>query len=166
MTQTKDKTTGSDVQVSARTRLDETENPRDTTDTLREQAERQEKQQADELKAGTKGGVTKDGPTIAHNRVAVSHQSVGVQGGLVDQMTRRSIDDVMEGHFCTVDRTHKDVDTDLLPGGEDGYGVYLSPATTDEHGYPITANVRLRDATNATITVPYEALRPAEARGR
>jgi hypothetical protein len=30
----------------------------------------------------------------------------------------------------------------------------------------VTARVRLRDATNATVVVPYESLRPAEAGGR
>lgn len=122
----------------------------------------QEQAQRDQLKAGL-NGVAKDGPTVAHNR-NVGANAQGVQNGFIDQMTRRDLSDALEGHFCTVDRTHKDVDEALLPAGEDGYGVYESPATTDEHGYPVTANVRLRS--NQLITVPYEALRPAEARGR
>lgn len=122
----------------------------------------QEKAQKEQLKAG-ENGVAKDGPTVAHNR-GTGGKEQGVQGGFIDQMTRRDVNDVMEGHFCTVDRTNKDVNEALLPPGEDGYGVYESPAVTDEHGYPITANVRLRS--NILITVPYEALRPAEARGR
>lgn len=125
-------------------------------------SDNQLKAQQEQLKAGQKG-VAKDGPTVAHNRTTGA-DSQGVQGGFIDQMTRRDLSDVMEGHFCTVDRTHKDVNTDLLPPGEDGYGVYESPATTDKDGYPVTANVRLRS--NQLITVPYEALRPAESRGR
>lgn len=120
------------------------------------------KAQQEQLKAG-QGGKAKDGATVAHNRTTGS-DAQGVQGGLIDQMTRRDLSDVMEGHFCTVDRTNKDVDASLLPPGEDGYGVYESPATTDKDGYPVTANVRLRG--NLLITVPYAALRPAETRGR
>lgn len=163
MSTTKDKSTDTEAPVAARSRLDETENPRSVTDNLQDAAEQQEKQQAAELRAGKSGGETKDGPTVAHNRSA---RSTGVQNGFIDQMTRRSLADVMEGHFCTVDRTHKDVNTDLLPEGEDGYGVYLEPASADENGYPITARVRLKDATNAEIVVPYDALRPSESRGR
>lgn len=123
-------------------------------------SDEQLKAQQEQLKAG-KNGEAKDGPTVAHNRTATN---TGVVGGFIDQMTRRDMSDALEGHFCTVDRTHKGVDADLLPAGEDGYGVYESPATTDKHGYPVTANVRLRS--NRLITVPYDALRPAESRGR
>lgn len=121
----------------------------------------QEKAQAEQLKAG-QNGVAKDGPTVAHNR-STGANAQGVQGGFIDQMSRRDMSDALEGHFCTVDRTHKDVDENQLPPGEDGFGVYESPAVTDEDGYPVTANVRLRG--NVLITVPYEALRPAESRG-
>jgi hypothetical protein len=121
------------------------------------------KDQQDQLKAGQKNGADKGGPTVAHNR-STGSDAQGVQGGFIDQLTRRDPSDVMEGHFCTVDRTHKGVDESFLPAGEDGYGVYESPAVTDEHGYPVMATVRLRS--NQLITVPYEALRPAESRGR
>lgn len=117
--------------------------------------------QQEQLKAGQKAEA-KDGKTVADNRLPGGNS--GVQGGLIDQMTRRDMSDALEGHFCTVDRTHKDVDDKLLPPGEDGYGVYESPATVDEHGYPLTGIVRLKN--NQLVTVPYEAIRPAEPRGR
>lgn len=126
---------------------------------LEEQAKEQEKAQAESLKAGA-NIPAKDADNIAAARAPVGKGGNGVQGGLVDQMTRRDVSDVMEGQFCTVDRTHKDVDENMLPAGEDGYGIYRGPATTDEHGYPVTAQVDLRDSSFASITVPYEALRP------
>jgi hypothetical protein len=163
-TQQKSSSTDTDVKVAAREQLDQVENPRDTADTLRNAADAQEKAQSEQLKAG-QGGEQKDGPTLAHNRVAVSHQSVGVQGGRIDQMTRRDVTDALENHFCTVDRTHKGVNSDDLPDGQDGYGVYIEPATTDEHGYPTTARVRLHGESIFRV-FPYDALRPAESRGR
>lgn len=108
-------------------------------------------------------GKAQNADSIPDQRAPTGYGGRGVQGGFIDQMTRRDSSDVPEGHFCTVDRTAKGVDTDLLPEGEDGYGVYLSPGETDKDGYPVTALVRLRDNTNATITVPYAALRPASA---
>lgn len=155
------KSTKSDAPVAARAQLAEQDATADT-DRLTDAATDQEKLQREELRAG-KGGVAKDGPSIPDNRTPTGVGGRGVQGGFVDQMSRRDASDVMEGHFCTVDRTHKDVDTNLLPAGEDGYGVYVEPAVTDENGYPVTATVRLRDNTNRLITVPYEALRPASA---
>lgn len=156
------KTTKSDAPVAAREQKDADEAATATTTPSDDTISEQEKAQAEQLKAG-QNGVAKDGATVAQNRSTGSNDA-GVQGGFIDQMTRRDMSDALEGHFCTVDRTHKDVDENLLPAGEDGYGVYESPAVTDENGYPVTANVRLRD--NSLITVPYEALRPSESRGR
>lgn len=156
------KSTKSDAPVAARETRDVAEADVATGVPSDDTISAQEKAQAEQLKAG-QNGVAKDGPTVAHNRGTGSNDQ-GVQNGFVDQLTRRSLDDALEGHFCTVDRTHKGVDENQLPAGQDGYGVYESPATTDEHGYPVTANVRLRS--NVLITVPYEALRTVEPRGR
>lgn len=95
-------------------------------------------------------------------------QSEVVQGGLVDGMSRRSGLEPMEGHFVSVDRTADGVSDQLKEVGanpdRDAYGVYLSPAECDdETGYPITVNVRLRDDTNALVTVPFDAVSPSEA---
>ena len=153
--------TQSDAPVAAREQLEQADGSANEK-ALEQAAKEQEKAQADQLKKG-QGGEQKDGNNIADNRTPTGLGGRGVQGGFVDQMVRRDVTDALEGHFVTIDRTHKDVNTDLLPPGEDGYGVYLSPATVDENGYPVTANVRLQDSSFATVVVPYEALRPSEA---
>jgi hypothetical protein len=158
-----DSTVKSDAPVAARAELEEASGEAHQS-AVEERVKRQEKQQQDELKAGKSGGADKPHDDIAANRTSPgAHNSVGPQGGLVDNMTARDRSDVAEGTFCTVDRTHKGVDTDLLPEGEDGYGVYLEPAVVGKDGYPETAIVRLRDDTHRTIRVPYESLRPAVA---
>jgi hypothetical protein len=104
-------------------------------------------------------------------RVPAGGGGKGAQGGFVDNMSRRHDGDALEGHFCTIDLSNKDVLKALKERGiedptpfEGGYGVYVSPAERDaETGYPVTANVRLRNSHNALITVPYEALSPSEA---
>lgn len=154
-----------DVKTAAREQLDQLTDPQDTTSTLAEQAKAQDKAQADQLKAGESGGVTKQGKTLAHNRAPESGPGSGVQGGRVDNWTRRDASDALEGHFVTVDRTHKDVDTDLLPDGQDGFGVFIEVASVGSDTYPETARVRFRNETISHV-FPYAALRPAEARGR
>lgn len=105
-----------------------------------------------------------DGGAIADNRAAVGQSGQGVQGGVVDQMTRRSARDVMQGHFCTIDRTHSGIDKDVqeILDGRDGYGVYMEAGEVDAGGFPKTAIVRLHDTTGQTVTVPYESLRPVD----
>lgn len=105
---------------------------------------------------------------IAEQRVPAGQTGAGPIGGRVDNMTRRSGREPQEGHFVTIDRTHKDVDTDsdeaLLSPDVDGYGVFESVAEVGKDGYPETVNVRLRDDTaGALVTVPFDACRPAEA---
>lgn len=108
-----------------------------------------------------------DNANVAGERAGAGLSEV-VQGGLVDGMSRRSGREPLEGHFVTVDRTAEGVSDQLKEVGanpdRDAYGVYLSPAETDPNtGYPVTINVRLRDDTNALITVPFESAQPSEA---
>lgn len=121
---------------------------------------------AKEAPAGARVGQTVDTPTVM---------------GKVDQMSRRSGADALEGHFVTIDPTVDGVedayrDARLIRDEDDPrgeyrhtgfYGVYIQPAATDPvTGIPVTAVVRLRDDTNALVRVPYEALSPAQAGGR
>jgi hypothetical protein len=110
----------------------------------------------------------KEGGKIADNRAAVGHKNQGVQGGLVDQMTRRSASDALEGHFVTIDRTHSGLSKEAkeLLDGRDGYGVYTEPAAVDSGGFPTEAVVILRDSTNARVVVPYDSLRPSDVNRR
>lgn len=148
----------------------------DQTKSLEEQAKAQEKQQAEELKAGAqaKADPAQESDVPAAKRTGREDEKT--QNGFMDQMSARSGGDVYEGHFCTVDLNAKGVkeaykaaglvnDEDDFVGGD--YGVYIEPGTLDkDSGIPVTAVVRLRDATNARVAVPYDALSPAEARGR
>lgn len=93
------------------------------------------------------------------------------QNGLVDNVSRRDDSDALEGHFVNIDTSNADVKKALKEKGVDtiegSYGVYVEPATRDEKtGFPVVAMVRLRGASNAMLAVPYDALTPAEARGR
>lgn len=155
--------TTSDAPVAARERLDQAkaDDAAPQEQQLKTAVTEQEKAQAEQLKAG-RHGVAKDGPTLADNRVATGKGQSGVSGGFIDQITRRDVTDCMEGHFCTIDTSHKDVD---LPDGEDGYGVYVGPAVADDNGYPVTGTVRLHNSPQL-VTVPYEAIRPSDPRGR
>lgn len=83
--------------------------------------------------------------------------------GHIDSMTRRDDRDVFDGHFCNIDLNHAGVRDDLRESGLD-YGVYTGPASVED-GRPVDANVTLRE-TGAHVVVPYEALRPAQPRGR
>lgn len=109
-----------------------------------------------------------DGGAIADERAAAGHKNAGVQGGLVDQMTRRSASDALEGHFVTIDRTNSGLSKEAkeLLDGRDGYGVYTEPAETDAKGFPTQAVVILRDSTNARVVVPYDSLSPSDANRR
>lgn len=107
---------------------------------------------------------------VAEQRAPAGDGQRGPREGRVDGQTRRSGVEVLQGHFCSIDRTAKGVSDELARVGaladRDGYGVYLEPAEVDKDGYPKTALVRLRDDTHAIVTVPYDALRPAQAGGR
>lgn len=175
MAETKSKQ--SDTKVAARNELDQASGEQnDPTKRLKKQAEEQEKAQADLLAAGAKA--KKDPAQESDVPVAKRTGRVDekTQNGFMDQFSRRDGNDPFEGHFVTVDLNADGVkesyaaaglvdDDDNLAGGD--YGVYVEPATLDpESGIPETVVVRLRDATNARVTVPYAAVFPAEARGR
>ena len=114
-------------------------------------------------KSSSKSKEVLDGGAIANNRAAAGRKGQGVQGGLVDQMTRRKGDDAVEGGMVYVDRTHSDLSDDVqeLLGGLDGYGVYTEPAEVDEGGFPKTVVVLLRNS-GQRIVVPYDACRPVD----
>lgn len=107
-----------------------------------------------------------DNANVAEQRAPVGHGEAGPLEGRVDGQSRRHVGEALTGHFVTVDRTVEGVPVESLPEGRDGYGVYEATVETDGEGYPETVTVRLRDETNALITVPYEALRPAQAGAR
>lgn len=93
------------------------------------------------------------------------------QNGLVDNVSRRDDSDALEGHFVNIDVQNADVKKALKDAGVDtiegSFGVFTEPATRDpKDGFPVKVMVRLRGASNALLTLPYEALSPAEARGR
>lgn len=168
----------SESPVAARERLDEIENPGGSGASLEQQAKDQEKQQADELSSSLSGSGNKAAEQLQANAsdapaaARAGHEAEApTKGGFVDQLSRRSGGDALEGHFVTIDLNNKGVkDAYKQVGLEDhtgGYGVYLEPASLDpKTGIPETSIVRLRDDTNARVTVPYEALSPAGSGGR
>lgn len=166
------KATKSDAPVAAREQLDAQEADANATDNLEEQAKEQEKLQAEQLKAGQGVGEDKTDLTPAQQR---GNERVGTVAGFVDQMSRRSGSDALEGHFVTIDQNFDGVKEAYVQAGladEDGnpiagdYGVYIEPADLDETGFPVSGVVRLRDDTNARVVVPYDAMNPAAAGGR
>jgi hypothetical protein len=171
--------TKSETPVAARAALDEQSPEAETsTDRLEQQAKEQEKEQRQALREGQ----VNSGPLAKvhdeHQRLLKKNDVASVragvkgvlvtQGGQIDNMTRASDADALEGHFCKIDLSHKSLDKDLKDYlGERDYGVYLAPGSLDpETGRPVLAQVRLRDDTGETVTVPYEALRPSLAGGR
>lgn len=169
------KTTKSESPTAARAQLDAREaSPEgNTEEQLSEQAKRQEAQQAAELKLGEKLGK----PTAALSEASVAEQRAGQLGAKpqfarVDNMTRRSDADPIEGHFVSIDLSNdaakEAVEAVIGEGnarfGSGDYGVYLEPAQVNqETGYPETIMVQLRDEHAAFVTVPFEACSPALA---
>lgn len=161
-----DSSTKTDAPVAARAAVDEAE-PKSQRELLEKQAKEQEKLQSEQLRDGKKNAHVQpgDSPPEVRANAGTAH-SKGPQGGFVDGMSRRDASDALEGHYVVIDRTHKGVDEDLLPEGQDGYGVYVSPASVGDDGYPDVAIVQLRDDSHAIIRVPYESLRPVAGGGR
>lgn len=139
-----------------------------------------DEQRDDQLKAGkAKGAARTAARKLAKGTPA--EQRAGYLGarptdGRVDNMTRRDDTDVLQGHFCQIDFGDKEFGDAALKAvelaigegnaglGRGDYGVYTEPGELDDDGYPITANVLLRDEHAALVGgVPYGALRPANA---
>lgn len=89
--------------------------------------------------------------------------------GRVDNTTARSGADALTGHFVNIDTSDAAVKKeyeDKNLASHQSYGVFLEAGDTNKDGWPETVVVRLRDDTNALVTVPYAALSRAEAGGR
>lgn len=172
--------TKSESPVAARAELDaQAAGPEgNQEEQLEQSAKDQEAQQKQELREGKRAGKG------AVELETIAEQRSGRQGekplfGRVDNMTRRSDAEPLEGHFVHIDYSGdggKEAATsvatllgeDALQGREPGvgvadYGVYLQPGQLGEDGYPATAIVMLRDEFAANVVVPYESLRPALA---
>lgn len=173
-----DKQTKSESPVAARERLDERTDPGASTDVLEQQATDQERTQREELGSSLSGPGHKATEKLQANADKVpaaaraGHEAEApTKGGFVDQLSRRDGSDALEGHFVSIDLNDKGVKDAYAQVGLDdhtgSYGVYLEPASLNpETGIPESAIVRLRDDTNARVTVPYGALSPAVAGGR
>lgn len=137
----------------------------------------QKKAQAEQLAAGKKaksGGAHQkaidDGDISAARNAASNLASV-----VIDNYTRRNVNEAMHGHFCLIDLSAAGVKEGYKAAGlvdDDGeythrgdYGVFLGAGEVDDKGYPVTGTVRLRDETSVAVTVPYEALRNTPSRG-
>lgn len=143
------------------------------TETAEVEAERNE-----QLKEGEATGAAKKAANARGDWTPAEHRARKAGAtpldGRVDNMTRRSDRDVLEGHFCTIDLSDKDAkagvehligEGNAHPGSGD-YGVYVGPGELDGDGYPLTARVLLRDEHAGEVLVPYAALWPAQAGGR
>lgn len=168
-----DTPTKSDSTVAAREQLEQT----GASDPgLEQRAKDQERQQREELGSKLTGSAAQAASKLQTSEVTAAARAgvqaqTATQGGFMDQASRRSGEDALEGHFVTIDLSNKDVQqaySDVrLDGHRGDYGVYLEPALRDpDSGIPVTAVVRLRDETHARVVVPYEALTPAGGGGR
>jgi hypothetical protein len=179
------RSTKTDSPVAAREQMDEQQgqtgpDPKEQKREVREQ----EKTQREELGQKDTGPAAKaatalqkmaaDAPAAAR---AGTHTNAPTRGGFMDQLSRRSGADALEGHYVTIDLGHKDVKQtfeDRFGTDDDGnlnhtgnFGVYLEPQLRNpDTGIPETITVRLRDDTHALVVVPYEACSPAGPRGR
>ena len=159
--------------VAAREQLQERE-AEPNEDQLEDQAKEQEAQQKDELRSGKQSSSTDKSDEVAEAPAGVrgTSDAGSTQGGFMDQMSRRSGADALEGHYVTIDLTAKGVSEAYEALGLEehtgNYGVYVEVGSIrdDGTGIPETAVVRLRDNTHALVAVPYNALSPAEPRGR
>lgn len=180
------KSTKSDSPVAAREQLDEQEaGTGPDPEEQEKQAKAQEKQQREELTSGKPSGpgakaaaalqkAAQDAPAAAR---AGTHTNAPTRGGFMDQLSRRSGADALEGHYVTIDLGDSDVQAaykDKFGEDDDGnlnhtgnFGVYMEPQVRNpDTGIPETISVRLRDDTHALVVVPYEACSPAGPRGR
>jgi hypothetical protein len=180
------RSTKSDSPVQAREELDEQQGAGGPDEKEQEkQAKAQEKEQREELAGGkVKGSAAKaaaalqkaaaDAPAAAR---AGTHSNAPTRGGFMDQLSRRSGADALEGHYVTIDLGDSEVQEaykDKFGEDDDGnlnwtgnFGVYMEPQVRNpDTGIPETISVRLRDDTHALVVVPYDACYPAGPRGR
>jgi hypothetical protein len=142
-------------------------NPDELEKRAKDQESERDKALSSKLPGGDKSKEVREAP--AKVRSAMGSPT---QGGFMDNMSRRSGADALEGHYVTIDMSHKGVaETYEALGITDkagNFGIYTEVGSVrdDGTGIPETAVVRLRDATHSVVTVPYEALSPAEPRGR
>lgn len=171
-------TTRSDSPVAAREQVQSTEHE----DNREQLAKEQEAQQRAELRDKGTRAQREHGKRLADMDPAGQRAKAvapgAVQGGLMDSMSQRTGADAMTGHFVRIDLNNKDVQeayAGVFPEERFGegykhtgdFGVYVDNGLVDpETGIPETVLVRLRDDTHALVTVPYEAVRPAQAGGR
>ena len=141
--------------------LEQREGTNDGTDSLEEAAKEEKATQKAEMAAGKKGVAPEKTNSLAGENASDHVAAVYPGSGhRPDQLTVRGNDKVFYGHFCTVVK-HKDVDKE----NEGVYGVYVDTVAFEENGDPKQVLVRTRDADNRLISVPYDAIRPAEGRG-
>jgi hypothetical protein len=168
--------TSSDAPVAAREQVEQINSPGgDASATLEQRAKEQEAQQRDALSSSLSGAgndaVTKvqaqasDAPAAARQGAPTN---VPTQSGFMDQASRRSGSDALEGHFVSIDLNHKGVKQAYERAGlgdhRGDWGIYLSPTVLNpDTGIPEFGIVQLRDDTNARLTVPYDALSPSAA---
>jgi hypothetical protein len=118
-----------------------------------------------ELEARAEG--SQDGGEIADNRAAAGHKGQGVQGGFVDQMTRRSAHDALEGHFVT--STARRAACPRRPRSCSTAATATASTPSRPRSTPAASRRRRRDParrSNARIVVPYDALSPADPNRR
>jgi hypothetical protein len=179
------RSTKTDSPVAAREQMDEQQgqtgpDPKQQKREVREQ----ERTQREELSQKDTGSAAKAAAALQKNAEeapaaarAGTHTNAPTRGGFMDQLSRRSGRDALEGHYVTIDLSHKDAKQafeDRFGTDDDGelnwsgdFGVYLEPMLRNpDTGIPETVLVQLRDDSHARIVVPYEACRPAGPRGR
>lgn len=138
-------------------------------------------QRQEQLRRGHASGDAKKAANAMKDATPAEHRAghLGAKpvDGRVDNMTRRSDADAIQGHFVLIDFANKEfgdtarkaVEAVIGNGnarvGSGDYGVFTDVGTTDpDTGYPLLVNVLLRDEHSAIVGgVPYGALIPAEA---
>lgn len=87
-----------------------------------------------------------------------------IQNGRMDNLTRRSGSDALQGHWAMVDTSYPGVSAAFAAAGSTVVAgrklpcIFMEPATIDPTtGIPIDAVIRM-DGTTLRVTVPYDAL--------
>jgi hypothetical protein len=155
------RSTKTDSPVAAREQMDEQQGQTGPDPKAQKREVRdQEKTQREELGQKDTGPAAKaatalqkmaaDAPAAAR---AGTHTNAPTRGGFMDQLSRRSGRDALEGHYVTIDLGHKDVKQafeDRFGTDDDGnlnhtgnFGVYLEPQLRNpDTGIPETITVQ------------------------